>query len=96
MHDCFADQGAAGHAVFEKLDAHFCEPLSCAWRERLRDGAGGAGGGHAGYYVGAGVLCAALVLLYVGIACWYGETKWLGGDLRRSRHRRWFFKTKSY
>ena len=106
MHDCFADQGAAGHAVFEKLDAHFCEPLSCAWRERLRDGAeipalrcagaGDAGGGHAGYYVGAGALCAALVLLYVGIACWYGETKWLGGDLRRSRHRRSIFKTKSY
>ena len=104
MHECFADQGAAGHAVFEKLDAHFCEPLSCAG-ERLRDGAeipalrrAGAGGAGAATpaTTSAPARSAPPSCCSTGIACWYGETKCLGGDLRRSRHRRSIFKTKSY
>ena len=41
MHDCFtaaADGDGDLHPVFETMDEHYCRPLSCSARQRLRDG----------------------------------------------------------
>lgn len=92
VHDCFASaSGADLHRAFERLQAEFCSPISCAGRQRLaRDGstlgspsrlsppAGGAlGAPPTGgmYYVVCTVLFAALAVLYISLACVYSEAR---------------------
>ena len=92
MHDCFTADGAEAHAVFESMDEHFCRPLSCAGRQQLREGLDVASplhthvqGSHAAQLIFGGVLIGAIAVLYVGVFCWYYETK-LSAD--RSLRRR--------
>ena len=101
MHDCFAG-GADLHPVFESMEERFCSPISCAGRQRLRAGSatasalpaslggggGSGGGGGTYYYVQCGLLLAGLTMLYVGLFCWYSETKVAPGELKARHGRR--------
>ena len=97
LHDCFPP-GGDGRALFERLNARFCQQLSCEWRaelhasptatlralEALDRGAPSA----TLYYVLAGVLVAGLAILYGTLFCWLRETKLCGrSDLRPRRAR---------
>ena len=116
VHDCVehhrsgaAGSGAVGsgaaHALFEELDAHFCAPLNCEWREGLRLGhhrldLPGSNASN-GYYVLAALLLMAVSGVYFGLFCWYSATKAVSGDLRARRQRRtrccgFLHKQKSY
>jgi len=102
MHDCFVASaiGVDLHHVFERMDERYCHALSCAGRQRIRDGlepserttALAADGSHTGYYAVAGLLFLALGVLYASLLVWFGDTR---GDAvaeglraRRGRQRR--------
>jgi hypothetical protein len=95
FHDCFPPD-AEGRALFERLNARFCQQLSCEWRRSLQtsptatlralDALGDGAPSVTLYYVLAGVLIAGLAFVYGALACWYREIT-SRGDLRTRRGR---------
>ena len=80
LEDCFfpgehLDERRAAQSMY----GHYCEPLSCAGLQRLRDGLdphrrvedGTTHGG--GYQLLVAFVLVALALFYSGVLCWYGE-----------------------
>ena len=107
MHDCFLasrdGHNADLHPVFEAVEQHFCSPISCAGRDRLRAGdepanvlphrfGGDASGADSqatstGYYFVSGLLLVGLAVLYAGLFCWWRETRTSSGELRARKGR---------